>query len=103
MMTTTPLFLSPDDHRADLIQVDRALDSMRDAGFDLTAAIGEPLDNSIEAEATLMRVLPIFGPRKKTIDSILIADNGVGIEPTLMHHVLSMGYSTRYGERQGLG
>lgn len=102
-MTTTPLFLSPDDHRADLIQVDRALDSMRDAGFDLTAAIGEPLDNSIEAEATLMRVLPIFGPRKKTIDSILIADNGVGIEPTLMHHVLSMGYSTRYGERQGLG
>ncbi|MFI6448824.1 ATP-binding protein [Kitasatospora sp. NPDC050543] len=100
---TTPVFLAPDDQRADLIQVDRALDSMRDAGFDLTAAIGEPLDNSIEAEATLMRVRPIFGRGKKAIDSILIADNGLGIDPTKMHHVLSMGYSSRYGERQGLG
>ncbi|MCP2262025.1 Histidine kinase-, DNA gyrase B-, and HSP90-like ATPase [Streptoalloteichus tenebrarius] len=102
-MANAPLFLSPDDHRADLIQVDRALDSMRDAGFDLTAAIGEPLDNSIEADATLMRVQPIFGRGKKTIDRIIIADNGVGIEPTQMHHVLSMGYSSRYGQRQGLG
>lgn len=102
-MTTTSIFHSPDSQRADLIQVDRALDSMRDAGFDLTAAIGEPLDNSIEAEATLMRVLPIFSPRKKAIESIIIADNGIGIDSTLMHHVLSMGYSTRYGQRQGLG
>ncbi|EFD66005.1 conserved hypothetical protein [Streptomyces lividans TK24] len=102
-MMTTPLFLSPDDHRAELIQVDRALDSMRDAGFDLTAAIGEPLDNSIEAEATLMRVLPVFSRGKKTIDSMIIADNGIGIDPTQMHHVLSMGYSSRYGKREGLG
>ncbi|MFE3109063.1 ATP-binding protein [Kitasatospora indigofera] len=102
---TTPLFLAPDDpqNRASLIQVDRALASMRDAGFDLTAAIGEPLDNSIEAEATLMRVRPTYGRGKKTIDSILIADNGIGIDPQQMHHVLSMGYSTRYGQRQGLG
>ncbi|MGP3967390.1 ATP-binding protein [Streptomyces sp. 6N223] len=102
-MTSSPLFLSPDDNRADLIQADRALDSMRDAGFDLTAAIGEPLDNSIEADATLIRVLPVFGRGKKTIDNILITDNGVGIDPTQMHHVLSMGYSSRYGQRQGLG
>jgi hypothetical protein len=102
-MTTNPLFLSPDDQRADLIQVDRALDSMRDAGFDLTAAVGEPLDNSIEAEATLMRVLPTYGPRKKSIENIIIADNGVGVDPTILHQVLSMGYSTRYGQRKGLG
>ncbi|WP_019635060.1 ATP-binding protein [Actinomadura atramentaria] len=102
-MATDSQFLVPDDNRAELIQVDRALDSMRDAGFDLTAAIGEPLDNSIEAEATLMRVLPVFGRGKKNIDSVIIADNGIGIDPTRMHHVLSMGYSSRYGERQGLG
>jgi len=102
-MTTTPLFLSPDDQRADLIQVDRALDSMRDAGFDLTAAIGEPLDNAIEAEATVLRVLPTYTRGKKAIESIIVADNGVGIDPKLMHHVLSMGYSSRYGQRQGLG
>ncbi|WP_251146534.1 ATP-binding protein [Streptomyces sp. CBG30] len=100
---TKPMFLAPDDQRADLIQVDRALDSMRDAGFDLTAPSVNRWTTSIEAEATLMRVRTVFGRGKKTIDRILIADNGIGIEPTKMHHVLSMGYSSRYGERKGLG
>ncbi|TLF92266.1 ATP-binding protein [Nocardia cyriacigeorgica] len=102
-MTNQPLFQSAHDQRTDIIQVDRALESMRDAGFDLTAAIGEPLDNSIEADATLLRVLPIYGRGKKTIDSILIADNGTGIDPAIMHKVLSMGYSNRYNQRAGLG
>ncbi|MGB8946487.1 MAG: ATP-binding protein [Streptomyces sp.] len=100
---TSPLFLAPDGQRSNIIQVDRALESMRDAGFDLTAAIGEPLDNSIQAEATLMRVLPVYGPRKKSIERLLISDNGVGIDPAIMHQVLSMGYSARYNQRDGLG
>ncbi|MET8677033.1 ATP-binding protein [Streptomyces sp. NPDC004647] len=102
-MTTAPLFQAPGDQRASIIQIDRALESMRDAGFDLTAAIGEPLDNSIQAEATLMRVLPVYGARKKTIEKFIISDNGVGIDPAIMHNVLSMGYSARYNERDGLG
>ncbi|MFE6530137.1 ATP-binding protein [Streptomyces rochei] len=100
---TTPLFLAPDDQRSTIIQIDRALESMRDAGYDLMAAIGEPLDNSIQAEATLMRVLPVYGPRKKSIERFIIADNGVGIDPAIMHKVLSMGYSARYNQRDGLG
>lgn len=100
---TSPLFLAPDGQRSNIIQVDRALESMRDAGFDLTAAIGEPLDNSIQAEATLMRVLPVYGPRKKSIEKFMISDNGVGIDPAIMHQVLSMGYSARYNQRDGLG
>ncbi len=100
---TNPIFLAPDGQRANIIQIDRALESMRDAGFDLTAAIGEPLDNSIQAEATLIRVLPLYGPKKKSIESFIIADNGVGIDPAIMHNVLSMGYSARYNQRDGLG
>ncbi|MFF2142240.1 ATP-binding protein [Kitasatospora sp. NPDC058190] len=102
-MSTTPLFLSPEDSRASLIQVDKALESMRDAGFDLTAAAGEPLDNSIEADATILRVMPVYSQDRKSIDEIIFADNGTGIDPTVLHHILSMGYSTRYGQRQGLG
>ncbi|MFD8248461.1 MULTISPECIES: ATP-binding protein [Nocardia] len=102
-MTSQPLFQSAHDQRADIIQVDRALESMRDAGFDLTAAVGEPLDNSIEADATLLRVLPVYSRGKKAIDSIIIADNGTGIDPAIMHKVLSMGYSNRYNQRAGLG
>ncbi|MFE0477477.1 ATP-binding protein [Streptomyces sp. NPDC058947] len=102
-MTTHPLFLSPEESRADLIQVDRALESMRDSGFDLTAAAGEPLDNSIEAGATVLRLVPVFSEDKKSIDELIFADNGTGIDPSILHHILSMGYSTRYGQRKGLG
>jgi len=102
-VTTQPLFLSPDEFRGDLIQVDTALESMRDAGFDLTAAAGEPLDNSIEADATILRLEPVYSNDRKSIEELIFADNGTGIDPAILHHVLSMGYSTRYGQRNGLG
>ncbi|SFC60119.1 ATP-binding protein [Streptomyces aidingensis] len=102
-MSTTPLFLSAEDSRASLIQVDRALESMREAGYELTAAAGEPLDNSIEANATILRVMPVYTADRKAIEEILFADNGTGIDPAILHHVLSMGYSSRYGQRRGLG
>jgi hypothetical protein len=89
--------------RASLIEVDRALESMRDSGFDLTAAVGEPIDNSIQANATLIRVVPQFSSDKKHIRTLAFADNGRGIEPDVLPSVLKMGYSTRYNQREGLG
>jgi Histidine kinase-, DNA gyrase B-, and HSP90-like ATPase len=106
---TTPTFRAssapeePAVSRADIIQVDTALQSMRDSGFDLTAAAGEPIDNSIEAGASLIRVLTRYGSNKASINQIAFADNGTGIDPGIVAHVLSMGYSTRYGERGSLG
>src|SRR5437763_3149608 len=110
---TTPLFQAPDpagdldastgDGRDDLIEVGRALESMRDAGFDLTAAAGEPIDNSIEAAASIIRVLTVNSKDKKAVDSMAFADNGRGIPPDILPHVLRMGYSTRYDARKGLG
>lgn len=88
---------------ASLIQVDTALNSMRDSGFDLTAAAGEPIDNSVEAGASIIRVLPDFDTKKRKIDRLVFADNGRGIDPQILAPVLSMGYSTRYNERGSLG
>lgn len=102
-MATQPLFLSPEEPHGHLIKVDTALESMRDAGFDLTAAAGEPLDNSIEADATILRIQSVYSADKKSIEQLIFADNGTGIDPSILHHVLSMGYSNRYGQRQGLG
>ena len=109
-MTSYPVFQPPaagadelSGSRADIIQVDRALLSMRDSGFDLTAAAGEPIDNSIEAGASLIRVITRFGAKKGSIDEIAFADNAAGIDPGIVAHVLSMGYSTRYGQRASLG
>jgi hypothetical protein len=110
-MTPDPLFQSSENSaptpasgsRADIIKIDTALESMRDSGFDLTAAIGEPIDNSIEAGATFIQVLTSYGPKKSKIDEIAIADNGRGIKADILPNVLSMGYSTRYGQRGSLG
>ncbi|WP_269857985.1 ATP-binding protein [Streptomyces sp. RPT161] len=88
---------------ADIIKIDTALEAMRDSGFDLTAAIGEPIDNSIEAGATIIQVLPSFAPKKSRINEIAILDNGRGIKGEILARVLSMGYSTRYGQRGSLG
>ncbi|SIJ89723.1 Uncharacterised protein [Mycobacteroides abscessus subsp. bolletii] len=115
-MTDNPVFLAAgssekafsgpansDGRRADIIQIDTVLESMRDSGFDLTAAAGEPIDNSIEADASLIRVQTAYGEGKRAINEIAFADNGTGVKPDIMAHTLSMGFSSRYGERGGLG
>lgn len=92
-----------DDHRAVLIQVDTALESMRDSGFDLTAAAGEPIDNSVESGADVIRIVTQLNADKSAIEEIAFADNGRGIDPQIHAKVLSMGFSSRYGSRTGLG
>ncbi len=88
---------------ADIVQVDRALESWRDAGFDLAAAIGEPVDNSQEAAATIIKVDTFRHRKTKDVEAITFADNGHGIRPEILAKVLSLGFSTRYGARSGLG
>ena len=107
-MTTTPTFTVPtggaqNAPRSALIEVDKALESMRDAGFDLMAAVGEPIDNSIEASATVIRVVPTYSKDRQHVTDIAFADNGRGIDSKILPNVLKMGYSTRYGQRKGLG
>lgn len=106
-MTTSPTFQAPtsvdERHTSPIIEVDKALESMRDAGFDLMAAAGEPIDNSIEANATVIRIAPRYSKDKKHIIELAFADNGRGIELGMLAQVLKMGYSSRYGQRKGLG
>ena len=107
MKTTTKT--KDSTNKADLIQVDRALESFREAGYDLSAAVGEVVDNSIDARAQQIRVQTFEvesenGKRpKKSIDTIAFADNGMGITSERLPHCLTMGYSSRYGERKGIG
>jgi hypothetical protein len=95
---------------ADLIQVDRALESWRDAGYDLSAAVGEVVDNSIEAGARAIRIetVRVIGERGKkgakgSIGAIAVGDDGTGIAPDILPSSLTLGFSTRYGRREGLG
>jgi hypothetical protein len=70
--------------KADLIQVDRALESWRDAGYDLPAALGEVVDNSIEAGAKTIRIEAVKGQSERgrrgkgSIEAIAVSDDGTG-------------------------
>src|SRR5438105_2363476 len=87
--------------RADLVQVDQALESWRDSGLDFAAACGEPVDNSLEEGASTVRILTERGEYEghKAIVRIAFADNGRGIKEAILPNVLSMGFSTRYNSR----
>ena len=97
-----------------LIEVDKTLESLRNSGFDLATASGEVVDNSCEANATIVRIYTVekiapsrsngkSSKQSKTIDSIVFADNGNGIAYEVLPSALKLGFSTRYNQRKGLG
>lgn len=96
---------SPVPLRGALIQVDHALESSRESGFNLSAAAGEPVDNSIEAGASIIRIAALRQrvDKHERIDKIIFSDNGAGIPRPTLPHVLTLGFSTRYNNRKGLG
>ena len=88
--------------RGPLTHQGQSLESSRDSGFDLSAAVGEPVDNSFEAGASIIRIATLKDS-DGSITDIGMADNGSGIPVEILHNVLSVGYSSRYNSRQGLG
>ncbi|MDC7719487.1 ATP-binding protein [Priestia sp. YIM B13446] len=89
--------------KSDIFQVDKALESWRDSGFDLSTAVGEVVDNSIEAGSKIVKVIPYQNKSDKSINTIVFADNGYGIKPDILAQTLKIGFSTRYNQRKGLG
>jgi DNA topoisomerase VI subunit B len=96
---------------AELVRADTALQSFRDGGYSLIDAIGEIVDNSIQAGARTIRFDWDFdvvrkGKSDKTqreMTSLAICDDGHGIPPTILPNVLTIGFSTRYNNRDGIG
>ena len=99
---TTKTF-DPSLHTAPLAHAKQALESSRDSGFDLSASVGEIVDNSIEAHATFVRIRMVESPDETSVAKIAFADDGAGIAPEILTHVLSLGYSSRYNSRAGYG
>ncbi|HET6231216.1 MAG TPA: ATP-binding protein [Longimicrobiaceae bacterium] len=92
--------------RLPVILTSHALQSLRDSGYTLAAALGEVIDNSLEAEANDIR-LRFDEERdrsgKKHIHRILISDDGAGMDEVILHHYLQLGYSTRYMSTKTIG
>jgi hypothetical protein len=94
-----------------LIKVDTALNSLRASNFDTPAAVGEPVDNALEAKANNIKIRLVQGERKigkrqkitPVVDQIAIADDGSGMSKEVLHRCLVLGFSTRYNSRSGMG
>lgn len=94
-----------------LVKVDTALNSLRSSHFDTPSAVGELIDNAIEAGANNIRIRLIEGERRigkrqkatPVVDQIAVGDDAHGMPEDVLHRCLVLGYSTRYNSRKGLG
>ncbi len=97
--------------KGELVRADHALRSFRDAGYKIGDAVAESIDNSIQGGATQVRIdwteaEVNDGKAKKTryeVESFGIGDNGTGIPANILSSVLTVGFSTRYGDRTNIG
>ena len=87
-----------------LVNDGAALLSMRNSDFDANSAVGEVIDNSIQAGAKKVRLIVNFkASKEEPITSIAFGDDGIGMSRDVLHRCLQLGYSTRYNDRGGIG
>lgn len=82
------------------------LRSLRDSGFHFSAALGEPIDNSLESKANRISVVLEDGTTpsgRKGIARIIVADDGSGMEEAVLRRYLQIGFSTRYMSTKTIG
>lgn len=88
------------------VHVGRALESLRNSNFNTVSAMGEVIDNSMEADSKNIRIMikkrEIKGNRID-LTEIAFGDDGVGMRKDLVHQCLQLGYSERYNNRKGIG
>lgn len=91
---------------APLFESAQAIQSLRDSDFDFQSAYGEVIDNSLEADAENVRILFDLASGKrgrKDIQAIAFGDDGYGMSPEVIRSCLTIGWSARYNDRNGIG
>jgi len=78
----------------------KLVNSLRSAGYDNVSAICDIIDNSIDAESSMIKV-DIF--QNKNDLNILIADNGVGMDQKVLEEALKLGSLTDRDTNSDLG
>lgn len=88
------------------VHVGRALESLRNSDFNTVSAIGEVIDNSVEAGAKNIHIkIKKIKVRKNAEDLIEVAfaDDGKGMSKEILWKCLQLGFSERYNNRKGIG
>lgn len=94
----------------EILPTDLAVEAMRDSGYQNTAcALAELIDNSAQAEATLIEVFCVEAKEqiqqreRKRIKEIAVLDNGHGMDATTLQMALQFGNGTHLNDRSGIG
>lgn len=88
-----------------VVALSRFIEATRDSGYKNTsAAVAELIDNSFEAEASIVEVV-IYEQTVKARREIkmIVSDNGHGMMPSTLRLALQFGGSTRFNSRLGVG
>ena len=85
-----------------------AMESMRSSDFDVYSAMGEVIDNSIQANAQSVKIQIQYkslgsGRKKEPIQFVAFGDDGDGMHTSVLHRCLQVGYSSRFNDRTGIG
>lgn len=93
-MSTVPFF-----------QAAPAIQSLRESDFDANSAYGEVIDNSLQAHAENVRIRFETAAIGKLADiqALAFGDDGTGMDATTLHNCLTIGWSSRYDDRDGIG
>ena len=94
-----------------LLELETAYQSLRESGFDFSTAIGELIDNSVQANANRIDIIPRFEEIENetkqvpiaAITEVVVVDNGDGMDAETLNKCPQLGFSTRYNDREGLG
>lgn len=98
-----------EENKVRIFSDSQAIQSERASDFDVYSAYGEVLDNSVEADASNIKIKfntytdKSRGNNFLHINSVAFGDDGVGMNADILHHCLQLGYSSRYGSRKGIG
>ena len=86
-------------------EADRAIESLRESDFDANSAFGEVIDNSIQANATTVNIQfeTTNGGRRNDITAIAFGDDGIGMNADTLHNCMTLGWSSRFNDRDGIG
>src|ERR1044072_5962117 len=92
--------------RLRLVSEENFVQATRDAGYkDVASALGELIDNAIQANATRVEVFVMEqrDPRGQRVVNIGVLDNGSGMDAHGLHRSLQFGGTPRFGDRSGFG
>ena len=88
-----------------IVALNRFIEATRDSGYKNTsAAVAELIDNSFEAEASVVQVVineQNVGARREL--EVIVSDNGDGMTPSTLRLALQFGGTTRFNSRLGVG